>query len=471
VPRTPFNSLCFSQLRPRLFFIALCRLGAFRAYVVDGMVWTLFNSHKRASLLCRTTFGACLAALALAACSLAPAAPAQEAQPDWQEQARKAADAHDWGTALKIVNAQLDIYPGDMDIRAWHARILLWSGHLPEAEKEFDQIVKAVPDDPDNWESLGSLYIQEGRSDEALRAVSRAVELDPQRADLRDAKAQILAAIGEMQEALSQAQRAQQLDPTSTAAQTEASTLGVFAKHELRLGFDNDAFNFTVGNHGQWVSLVSRWDSRWTTSAAVDTYQVAGTPAEKVAGSVTATSRHWGALTVGATVGHDNTVIPRTEAFFEGDHGWRISETNPIRGVEVTYGQHWYWYSSARVLTVNENTLVYLPRDWTWSLAMTGARAQFTGTASDWKPSGLSRLGFPMKTWGVRRLTGNVFFAVGTEDFAQVTQIGSFSSQTYGGGLKFQITTQQDITAYGAFQQRTQDHTDTSFGWSYGIRF
>ena len=89
----------------------------------------------------------------------------------------------------------------------------------------------------------------------------------------------------------------------------------------------------------------------------------------------------------------------------------------------------------------------------------------------DWKPSGLSKLGFPIKSWGLRRLTGNVFFAVGTEDFAQLSQIGSFSSQTYGGGLRLQLTPRQDVTAYGGFQQRTQDHTDTSFGWSYGIRF
>ena len=77
----------------------------------------------------------------------------------------------------------------------------------------------------------------------------------------------------------------------------------------------------------------------------------------------------------------------------------------------------------------------------------------------------------PVRSWGVRQLSGNVFFAVGTEDFALVNEIGSFSSQTYGGGLRFQITTRQDVTGYAAFQQRTQDRTDTSFGWSYGIRF
>ena len=53
----------------------------------------------------------------------------------------------------------------------------------------------------------------------------------------------------------------------------------------------------------------------------------------------------------------------------------------------------------------------------------------------------------------------------------QVDQIGRFASQTYGGGLRFQFTARQDITGYAAYQKRTQDRNDTSFGLSYGIHF
>jgi len=52
----------------------------------------------------------------------------------------------------------------------------------------------------------------------------------------------------------------------------------------------------------------------------------------------------------------------------------------------------------------------------------------------------MTRLGFPITRWDERRLGGNVFYAVGTENFAQVDQIGRFSSHTYGGGLRFQLT-------------------------------
>jgi tetratricopeptide (TPR) repeat protein len=425
-----------------------------------------------ALLIRKRTIQYLLAAGLLAAlAALAPRLSAQDSSLDWQAEVRKDVTAHEWDIALRTIDLEIAKYPEDMDIRAWRARVLAWAGRLPEAEKEFDAILQVAPNDPDNWMTLGNVYLEEGRTQEALRATTRAVEIDPSRADLHEARGRVLRALGDLREARAEFQRAADLDPNDADARGELAALRGETKHELRIGNDDDLFNFTSGNEGEWVSLVSRWSPHWTTSEAGNFYQIAGTPAGKFMGSVTGSMPHWGALTLGGASAHDNTVIPEKEAFFEGDHGWRISEDRAVRGVEVTYGQHWYWYSAARILTLNENTLVYLPKDWLWSLGLTGARSHFPGTGVDWKPSGLSKLAFPIRSWGVRRLSGDVFFAVGTEDFALVNEIGSFSSQTYGGGLRFQLTARQDITGYAGFQQRTQDRTDTSFGWSYGIRF
>ncbi len=139
--------------------------------------------------------------------------------------------------------------------------------------------------------------------------------------------------------------------------------------------------------------------------------------------------------------------------------------------MEFVYGQHWYWYQASRILTLNGTAIVYLPRDSTLSLGATGVRSAFSGTGAEWRPSGITRLGFPLANWGEKRLSGSVFFAVGTEDFAQIDQIGRFASQTYGGGLRFQINARQDVTGYASYQKRTQDRRDTSFGLSYGIHF
>jgi len=137
----------------------------------------------------------------------------------------------------------------------------------------------------------------------------------------------------------------------------------------------------------------------------------------------------------------------------------------------VICGQHWYWYEAARILTVNETTVFYLPHDWTWSLGVTEAQSHFTGTSAQWRPSEMTRLGFPITSWEGMHLGGNVLFAMGTENFAQIDQIGEFSSRTYGGGLRLQFTGSQDVTGFAGYQMRSPEHTDLSFGLIYGIRF
>lgn len=395
----------------------------------------------------------------------------QERGADWQVEVRKYAEAQDWASALRIVDREAARTPQDMDVRVWRARVLTWSGHLPEAEKEYLEILKVARSDPDNWMGLASVYSREGKAREALRALNTAVELDPKRADLHAARARALRAAGERNEARLEFQKALNLDPTSMEARAGLISVRGERKHELRFGQDNDLFNYTSANHAGWISLASQWTPHWSTNFAGSFYDRFGTNAGKFSGAITGRLPRWGALTVGGAAGHDNTVIPKSEFFFEADHGWKTSETEVVRAVEFVYGQHWYWYQGIRILTLSGTTIVYLPRDWTFSAGATGVRSTFSGTGTEWRPSGLTHLGFPVAGRGDKRLSGNLFFATGTEDFAKVDQIGRFASRTYGGGLRFQITARQDVTGYAAYQQRTQNRTDTSFGLSYGIHF
>ena len=395
----------------------------------------------------------------------------QDQPPAWQTQVRKYSETQDWNSALRIVDQEIARAPRDMDVRAWRARVLTWAGNLAEAEKEYLEVLKASRNDPDNWMGLANVYLREGRTLEALKALDAAVELDPTRADLHAARARALRAAGKRTEARLEFQKALNLDSASVEAQAGLISLRPEPKHELRFGQDTDLFNFANANNDQWMSLASQWTPHWATSVAGSFYQRGGADAGKFVGSVTRRQSKWGAITVGGAIGRDNAVIPKSEAFFNLDHGWKSAETAIFRGVEFIYGQHWYWYQSSRILTLGGTTIVYFPRNWTLSLGTTGARSAFSGTGSEWRPSGTSRLGFPLASWSAKRLSGNVFFAVGTEDFAQIDQIGSFASQTYGGGVQFEITTRQDVTGYGSYQKRTQDRTDTAFGLTYGIHF
>jgi len=396
---------------------------------------------------------------------------AQDQPSEWQTQVRKFAETKDWDSAMRIVEGELARAPQDMDVRAWRARVLNWSGHPAEAEKEYLEILKVSRNDPDNWMGLAGAYLREGKIEDGLRALDRAVELDPKRADLRAARARALRAMGEQNEARMEFQMALNLDPTSMEARAGLISVRGEPRHEMRFGQGNDLFNFTSANHDGWVSLLSQWTPHWSTSFAGSFYERAGIRAGKFSGAITGRMSRWGALTVGGAAGHDNAVIPKSEAFFDVNHGWKASETNFLRGVEFDYGQHWYWYQTSRIRTLNGTTIIYLPRDFTLSLGATGVRSTFSGTGAEWRPSGMTRLGFPLANGGEKRLSGSIFFAAGTEDFAQIDQIGRFASQTYGGGLRFQINARQDVTGYASYQKRTQDRTDTSFGLSYGIHF
>ena len=400
-----------------------------------------------------------------------PATPEQSRTPGWREQVRQYAETQDWQSAMRLVDQETARAPQDMDVRAWRARVLSWSGHLAEAEKEYLEILRVTPTDPDNWMGLASVYLREGRIQEAQQVINTAEELDPKRADVRAARARVLRAAGHPKDARVEFQKALKLDPTSTEARDGLSSVRGEPKHELGFGQDNDILSFTNDYRNESASLASRWTSQWATDFSGQLYQRAGVEAAKFAGNVTLQQPNWGAATVGAAMAHDNAVLPKSEAFFDLDRGLKISNTSFVRAVEFNYDQHWYWYQASRVLTLTGGAIAYLPSEWTFTLRATGARSVFTGTSAEWRPSGLVRLGFPLVRWRGERLSGAIFFAAGTENFAIVDQIGRFASQTYGGSLKFQINARQDITAYTGYQRRTQNHTDTNFGLNYGIRF
>jgi tetratricopeptide (TPR) repeat protein len=109
----------------------------------------------------------------------APRALAQEQQSEWQIQVRKYCDANDWPAALRVVDQRIAQAPDDLDLKAWHARVLGWSGNLAQAQQEYLQILSVSPNDPDFWAGLGSVYARQGKDDDALLALGRAVQSIP----------------------------------------------------------------------------------------------------------------------------------------------------------------------------------------------------------------------------------------------------------------------------------------------------
>ena len=400
-----------------------------------------------------------------------PRAFAQEQQLDWQVQVRKYCDANDWPAALRAVDQRIAQAPNDLDLKAWHARVLGWSGNFAEAQQEYLAILSVSPNDPDVWAGLGSVYAREGKDDDALLAFGRAVQLDPKRADLRIAHTRALREAEKRNVATVEFNNAASLDPSSTKAPRAIKAGRRVVTGELRVGNETDFLSYSSANHGNGANLATRWTPLLGTSIGFAVYQRNGVLAQKFMTSATAHLPRWGALTAGGAVGHDNAVIPKSEAFFDLDRGWKTGEATVLRGLELDYGQHWYWYRAARILTLSGTAIFYLPREWSFSLAATGARSAFSGTGAEWRPSGSMRVVFPLATSKTTQLFGNIVFAAGTENFASADQIGGFASQTYGGGLRFRFAERQGISCGVSHQRRTQNRSDTYLGLSYAIHF
>jgi tetratricopeptide (TPR) repeat protein len=417
--------------------------------------------EKRRSTLLRFCFPRPLLLVCfLASLALIPPVAAQQQPLDWQAQVRKYCDASDWPAALRVVEAEMLRAPQDLDVKAWHARVLTWAGRLDEAERDYREILAIDRRDPDNWAGLATVCLREGNIEEALRAMKIAVEIDPERADLHAAYVRFLQAAGQPAESRPELEKAPLPIKTGRSRQ-----------NELRVGVENDSLSYTLANQSQGVSLSTRWTPLWSTNLGGAFYQRSGIFADKFVGSVTLHAPAFTAITAGGAIADDNAVIPKSEAFFDLDRGLANRDGKILKGIELEYGQHWYWYQAARILTLNGTAILYLSRDWSLTLGATGARSAFSGTGVEWRPSGSARLGFPLAAWSTGRLSGNIFFAAGAENFASSDQIGRFSSQTYGGGLRCEFSSRMYATFTYSYQKRTQNRTDSYSGAGYGIRF
>lgn len=392
-------------------------------------------------------------------------------QEDWQAQVRSRVAAHDLSGALAVADARLKSAPNDEEASAWRARILAWTQHWPEAEADYRKALAEAPEDADALSGLAQLLYWEQRYKESLELLDRARVLAPRDAGIAFARARDLAALGRRAEAEEAYRQAHDLDPENPQAEEGLAALKGEPRQELVIGNETDAFNYTGAANTQTVAWISHWRWNWITSLSSDSFQRFGEQAEKVTTSTTWRFTHSDAITFGGAAAHDNAIVPKSEAFFVYGRGFRLSEGGFLRGLETTVGPHWYWYQDARILTLTSDVLLYLPRGWTWQVTGVAARSHFSGTPVDWQPSGTSRLNFPLGRIASRRISGNGFYGLGTEDYAQVDQIGSFSAHTYGSGIRFEVTQRQAANFFAAYQRRTNGQTQMSYGLSYELRF
>ena len=405
-------------------------------------------------------------ALALAGVAWLLMFPTPMRAENWQQQVRTAVDQHQIPVALAVVDRRLAQAPADMEAHAWRGRLLAWTGHWPEAETEYRLVLDKFPNDVDVLDGLADVLLWQQKYSEALAVLEDARTVAPQNAEVLVRRARVLSLLQRVSEARAQFHAVLISDPANPAAITGLASLTGDSRYELRIGEEADFFNYTDDAQVETATLTARWNRRWTNSFGASAYHLFGEYAVKMWADASYRFHENNWVRVLGAAANPQDVVPETEALIEYGHGFRFSNSF-FKGLESSFQEHYLWYRGAQVDTINTTQIIYLPREWMWTLSATGSHTHFTNQESDWVPSGSTKIGFPL----VRRLSGNLLFAVGAENFAQVDQIGRLSARTYGGGLRYRFAESQDVTGFVAIQDREYGQRQTSMGLSYGIRF
>ena len=400
---------------------------------------------------------------------------------DWLEQVRARVAAHDLSGAQKLVDARLAYAPNDSDALGWRARIFAWTGRRAEAEAAYREALEIAPRDADLLTELARLLAQENRNAAALELLDAAAKIPPSRADVFAARGRVLAALGRTREARHDFLYSRALEPANVSAADDEAAAGLralreandaVAKFELSFGNETDTFNYTRAANAQTVAFVAKPNSRWMFSGEADSYQRFGALAQKFLGAATLRIGRSDSLTFsGGGSGDADGIIPRAETFVEYGHGLRVSEGGAVRGIEFAYNQRWLWYAGAHVMVLTGTAAADFARGFRWTLSANGARSGFAGTPVAWEPAGYTRFDFPLPGVKPERVLLDATFAVGTENFGELDQVGAFASRTFGGGARIGISGRQRVTLYAARQIRNGGNTENIFGASYGVRF
>ena len=404
--------------------------------------------------------------LLVAAIATSPVAAAPP-DDDWTAQIRALLSSGNAQGALDVAEKWMAAAPNDMDAVGWHGRALMRLGRLPEAEADFRRVLAAYPSDSDALLALADILRRQSHLEDALELLKQAHSADPKRADVLVDEGRVLRALGRTREARDAFESARRLAPENADAREGVESLAESPRQEFHVGTDIDLFNYTDTAGEFDTGLKTDWNARWITYFEVSYWDRFGGRAERNLGQVTFKLQPHTAITAGGSWNHDDGVIPRSEAFFELDRGGSIPGHHFVRGIEFNYHQQWYWFSTAHVLAFTPSAILYLPRDWMFQISVSAARSSFPGLAPAWEPSGQAKLTFPIRP----RLSGNIFYAVGSENYALTDQIGQFAARTWGAGFRWDFERRQFLNAFGFFQDRSQARTQASFGFSYGVRF
>lgn len=164
--------------------------------------------------------------LALAAC-LGAALHGEEPKADFVPEIAKAAAAQgnaafakkDIAAARRAYERVLELAPDNLLGLVNLGVVEFTAGNRERAEELLKKAVQIRIETPPAWLTLGIIYMDEERFDEALAALSQAVVLDPRNSRARNYLGVVIGRKGWIDGAQSELRRAVELDPTYSDAQ------------------------------------------------------------------------------------------------------------------------------------------------------------------------------------------------------------------------------------------------------------
>ena len=379
------------------------------------------------------------------------------AQIDWVTQVRQQVTANDLKRADEIVTTRLRECPDDLEAQTWHARILSWTGHLPEAENLYQQVARRAPTDVDVLLGLADVLFWEGKLREASGVLDHAEQLQPSSREIAEHRTRVQAAIRDQNPGATRNDRG--------SVSLEPGPTDVY-RYSVLVGSQADLFNYSDAAQTQNIGFSIKWNSHWNSSLSGSSYRRIGQAAEQLSAGVSFRPDADQSFSVSLAEASHQQIAPIRQITVDYDRGthWHIGV---FRGLEFTAHSSAVWFDGSRLSILGASAVAYLPKDWWLTLTANAARTKFVGLTPVWSPSWSTKISAPVSP----RLRAEAGFGVGAENYSSVDQIGRISARTYAAGAHYALTTAQSFSTFMAYQLRPRGVTQTSIGGGYALRF
>lgn len=352
--------------------------------------------------------------------------------------AQEAVAAKRFSEAREIYRSLLEREPANDDHRMWIARLSSWMGDPAEAEAQYDIVLSHDALNADAMIGKAFVLIGRRRLDEASALLERAESLAPDNSDIQVARGS--------------------LERARNAPVETRKTRSV----ELQLGYQFDHFSFTspgnmgsvtaayVGELGRMAVHYEAWDrfGERTSRGGVSAMRRVG--------------RRW-YLRGGTMQAAQNSILARNE--FSGG----VSRALP-RGLSAGVDYRLLRFAEARVNAISPSLEYYFRQPIWLQVVLNRTWTSFRQTP------GLDAADFSFVAQYHQQVTSfariRAGYARGNESYAGVSidRLGRFEANTWIAGGDFKLSPSFSVGPFCAFQYRSNDRRQQTFGFNLTVR-